>query len=160
MAKLAESAMCAEYSAESTLESAESNLGVAESNLRLAESILGVAESTERTLMSSSCDGEGFMNVSSSTMCGARRENLKILEDATPKIYSGQQQGGIPMSEALSPPSGLSKNPHTIHPIPEYAQHDREGWAARRDLGRGLTTAESEEIRRLNREHIKPQLVQ
>ena len=37
---------------------------------------------------------------------------------------------------------------HTVHAIPDFAEYDsREGWSARRTIGRGLTAAEVQEIR-------------
>jgi len=37
-----------------------------------------------------------------------------------------------------------------------YEDGRNSGWGARRDIGRGLTEAEVAELRRLNREHVKP----
>jgi len=45
--------------------------------------------------------------------------------------------------------------------IPDYAEYDaREGWGARRDIGRPTTAEEIAEIKRLNREHVKPPSIQ
>ena len=72
-------------------------------------------------------------------------------------LNEGQENQSV--SEVMCPASRTSAN--GLHSIPEYAEYDsREGWGARRDIGRGLTAAEVEELRRLNRERIKPQVIQ
>jgi hypothetical protein len=48
---------------------------------------------------------------------------------------------------------------YTIPPFVEY-DHGERRWTARRNLGRGTTSAEVEEIRQLNRKGIKPPSIQ
>jgi hypothetical protein len=46
-----------------------------------------------------------------------------------------------------------------VYDIPEYAEYDasEKQWGARRDLGRGTTSAEVEVLRQLNRAKVQPQ---
>jgi hypothetical protein len=74
---------------------------------------------------------------------------------STPKTSFFQEQKNLGEANGVcsaSPDSGTGT--HTVHPFAEY--DPTEGWGARRDIGRGLTIAEVEEIRRLNRERVKP----
>jgi len=57
---------------------------------------------------------------------------------------------------SASPDSGTGM--HTVHLFAEFDA--REGWGARRDIGRPTTPAEYAEIQRLNRGRIKPSSIQ
>jgi hypothetical protein len=79
----------------------------------------------------------------------------------SPKALFSTGQEIIRASDGVCPAVDTSGNGAYSVPIPDYAEFvAREGWQARRDLGRGTTTAEIAEIQRLNRERIKPQATQ
>lgn len=79
---------------------------------------------------------------------------------ATAKGSLNQEQKKQSVSDGVcsaSPDSGTG-----AYTVPSYAEYDYSErlWGCRRDIGRGLTNAEIAEIRRLNREQIKPQSIQ
>ena len=82
---------------------------------------------------------------------------------ATAKKSLNQEQEKQSDSDGVNPSSPDSGTGlHSVHNIPAYAEYDyRERcWGCRRDIGRGLTNPEIAEIKRLNRENVKPQSIQ
>jgi len=61
---------------------------------------------------------------------------------------------GVPSSEGTLKIPSLGR--YVVTHSEALAYYPGEGWAARRDIGRGLTGAEIDELRRLKRERIQP----
>jgi hypothetical protein len=78
---------------------------------------------------------------------------------STPKSSFLQEQEKLGEANGVCSASPDSRTGmQSLHPFAEYDA--REGWGARRDIGRGLTNGEIAEIQRLNREHVKPPSIQ